>query len=127
MSKRPGWWLVLASAATFMLAILPTTVRADVAPGDKITDQNIDKVKDLISPGMEWCIKHGWPITITETKRIEWPKAYKEATEKYASQAKLTPDGLDVKNYVEAVGRELRLARDRKSTRLNSSHANISY
>ena len=45
MSKRPGWWLVLASAATFMLAILPTAVRADVAPGDKITDQNID-IKD---------------------------------------------------------------------------------
>jgi len=26
--------------------------RADVVPGDKITDQNIDKVKDLISPGL---------------------------------------------------------------------------
>jgi len=100
MSKRPGWWLALASAATFALAILPTAVRADVAPGDKITDQNIDKVKDLISPGMEWCIKHGWPMTIVETKRIEWPKAYKEATEKYASQVKLTPDGLTVLNYV---------------------------
>ena len=74
--------------------------RADVSPGDKITDANMDKVKDLVSPGMEWCIKRGWPITISETKRIEWPKAYKEATEKYASQAKLTPDGLDVKNYV---------------------------
>jgi len=74
--------------------------RADVSPGDKITDANMDKVKDLVSPGMQWCIKRGWPITISETKRIEWPKAYKEATEKYASQAKLTPDGLDVKNYV---------------------------
>jgi hypothetical protein len=74
--------------------------RADVSPGDKITDANMDKLKDLVSPGMEWCIKRGWPITISETKRIEWPKAYKEATEKYASQAKLTPDGLDVKNYV---------------------------
>jgi hypothetical protein len=74
--------------------------RADVSPGDKITDANMDKLKDLISPGMEWCIKRGWPITITETKRIEWPKAYKEATEKYSSQAKLSPDGLDVKNYV---------------------------
>src|SRR5438046_6148308 len=100
MSKRPGWWLALASAATFALAILHTAVRADVAPGDKITDENIDKVKDLISPGMEWCIKHGWPMTIVETKRIEWPKAYKEATEKYASQVKLTPVGLTVLNYV---------------------------
>src|SRR5437762_12933554 len=100
MAKRPGCWLALVSATMFALAILPVAVRADVAPGDKITDQNIDKVKDLISPGMEWCIKHGWPMTIVETKRIEWPKAYKEATEKYASQVKLTPDGLTVLNYV---------------------------
>src|SRR6266852_6202410 len=92
MSKKPGRWLAPAGAAAFALAIFPTAVRADVAPGDKITEQNIDKVKDLISPGMEWVIKHGWPITISETKRIEWPKAYKEATEKYASQVKLTPD-----------------------------------
>jgi hypothetical protein len=49
---------------------------------------------------MEWCIKHGFPITIAETKRVEWPKAYKEATEKYASQVKLSPDGLRVQNYV---------------------------
>src|SRR5439155_687943 len=100
MAKRPGCWLALASATTFALAILPVAVRADVAPGDKITDQNIDKVKDLISPGMEWVIKHGWPITITETKRIEFPQAYKEATEKYSGQVKLTADGLNLVNYV---------------------------
>ena len=35
-----------------------------------------------------------------ETKRVEWPKAYKEATEKYAPQVKLSADGLTVKNYV---------------------------
>ena len=74
--------------------------RADVVPGDKITEANIDKVKDLISPGMEWCIKRGWPITIGETKRIEWQKAYKDATEKYAAQVKLAADGLTFQNYV---------------------------
>src|SRR5438093_8507827 len=100
MAKRPGCWLALVSATTFALAILPVAVRADVAPGDKITSENIDKVKDLISPGMEWVIKHGWPLTITETKRIEFPKAYKEATEKYSGQVKLSPDGLVVLNYV---------------------------
>ena len=42
MSKRLGWWPALASAATFALAILPATVRADVVPGDKITEANID-------------------------------------------------------------------------------------
>jgi len=95
MARKLVLWCAVAafvSAAGF--------ARADVSPGDKITDANMDKVKDLVSPGMQWCIKRGWPITITETKRIEWPKAFKEATEKYASQAKLTPDGLDVKNYV---------------------------
>ena len=57
----------------------PTSRRAT-----RSTRGNVDKVKDLVSPGMYWCVKHGFPITIVETKRIEWPKAYKEATEKYA-------------------------------------------
>jgi hypothetical protein len=99
MVRKPVLWCAVAGVAALALASA-TPVRADVSPGDKITDANMDKVKNLVSPGMNWCIKRGWPITISETKRIEWPKAYKEATEKYASQAKLTPDGLDVKNYV---------------------------
>jgi len=82
------------------LAALARPLRADVAPGDVITDQNVDRVKDLISPGLEWCIRHGWPITITETRRVEWLKAYREATEKYASQVKLGADGLALQNYV---------------------------
>src|SRR5438093_11334338 len=82
------------------LAFLAAPAFAEVSPGDKITDANIDKVKDLISPGLEWCIKHGFPITIGETKRIEWPKAYKEATEKDASQGKLSPDGLTLQHYI---------------------------
>src|SRR5213594_2593535 len=93
MAKSLGW-------VTLALALICTPALADVSPGDKITEQNIDKVNDLISPGMEWVIKHGWPMSIVETKRIEWPKEYKEATEKYASQVKLTPDGLTVLNYV---------------------------
>jgi len=96
----PRWWLTLAGVASLSLAMLGTPVRADVVPGDKITEQNIEKLKDLISPGMEWVIKHGWPITITETKRIEFPQAYKEATEKYSGQVKLTADGLNLLNYV---------------------------
>jgi hypothetical protein len=49
---------------------------------------------------MQWCVKRGFPITVTETKHVEWPKAYKEATEKYAPQVKLSADGLAVQNYV---------------------------
>src|SRR5438552_4156562 len=90
----------LAMVAAVTLTLLGAGARADVVPGDKITDQNIDKAKDLISPGMEWCIKHGFPLTVIEAKRIEWPKAYKEATEKYSGQVKLAPDGLSVQNFV---------------------------
>ncbi len=98
--RKPSYWCAVAGAFACALVLGGGAAQADVSPGDKITDQNIDKVKDLISPGMEWCVKRGWPITISETKRIEWPQAYKEATEKYASQVKLSPDGMDVKNYV---------------------------
>ena len=78
----------------------PLVARADVKPGDVITAANVDQAKDLISPGIEWCVRRGWPLRIGETKRIEWPKAYREATEKYASQVKLAADGLTLQNYV---------------------------
>ena len=96
MRKLFGLTLLALVAATFTAG----SVRADVSPGDKINAGNVDKVKNLISPGLEWCIKRGFPITITESKRVEWPKAYKEATEKYAPQVKLSADGLTVNNYV---------------------------
>jgi hypothetical protein len=100
MANGLRWRLARAGAVTLMLVLVGGPVRADVVPGDKITAENIDKLKDLISPGMEWCIRHGFPITITETKRIEWPQAYKEATEKYSGQVKLAADGLSLQNYV---------------------------
>ena len=46
-STRP---LVAALAVTATLFVSP--LRADVSPGDKITDANMDKVKDLTSPGL---------------------------------------------------------------------------
>ena len=88
-------WLAMIAA---LAATVPAT--AEVAPGDRITAENVDKAKELISPGVEWCIQHGFPITVGETRKIEWPAAYKEATEKYASQVKLAADGLSLQNYV---------------------------
>jgi hypothetical protein len=88
------------AGALLAVATLAPAARADIMPGDKFNKDNVDKLKDYISPGMEWCIRRGFPITIAETKRIDLPKAYREATEKYASQVKLSPDGLRVQNYV---------------------------
>src|SRR5689334_17449406 len=88
----------LAVAALAVLTAAP--VGAQVAPGDVISKANADKVKDLVSPGMLWCVQHGWPMKIVETKPIVWKRAYKEATEKYASQVKLGDDGNGLQNYV---------------------------
>jgi hypothetical protein len=73
---------------------------ADVQPGDVITKANVDKVKDLISPGVEWCVKHGMTMKIVPYKKIEWDKGYREATEKYAGQVKLAPDGRSLIGHV---------------------------
>jgi hypothetical protein len=100
MAKQSGWWYAAVGALTLTFLLSGDVAQADVSPGDKITDANLDQVKDLVSPGMEWCIKHGWPITIVEPKKVEWPKAYKDATEKYSGQVKLSADGLIVNNYV---------------------------
>src|SRR5947199_8493919 len=54
----------------------------------------------LMSAGLVWCIRNRFPLSIVETKRVEWPTAYKEATEKYSGQVKLRPDGLQLLNYV---------------------------
>ncbi len=90
------------SALAVVLALLatPGPSPADVQPGDAITKANADKVKDLVSPGMFWCVQHGFPMKIVETKPIPWKSAYKEATEKYAGQVKLGSDGLKLENYV---------------------------
>ena len=96
MAKCDGWRFTVA--AIVLAAGLSTHAGADVAPGERITADTVEKVKDLISPGLEWCIKRGFPMTITETRRVEWPQAYKDATEKYSAQVKLRPDGLQLLN-----------------------------
>lgn len=90
--------LALLLGATLMA---PTTsARADVQPGDVITKDNADKVKDLVSPGVEWCVRHGMTMKIVPYKKIEWNKAYREATEKYGGQTKLAPDGRTLIGHV---------------------------
>jgi hypothetical protein len=79
---------------------IPSPACADVVPGAVITASEIDQVRDLVSPGLEWCIRRGFPITVTESRRVDVPRAYAEATEKYSSQVRLAADGLDLHNYV---------------------------
>jgi hypothetical protein len=92
---------IITALALAALALVPVGIaQAQVSPGDVITKANADKVKDLVSPGMFWCVQHGFPMKIIETKPVTWKRPYKEATEKYSGQVKLGADGIKVENYV---------------------------
>lgn len=67
--------------------------------GDVISDKNMDKYKALLSPGLEWTLHYGLRMTITAPKHIAMLKAYRDATEKYSGQVKLSPDGRRVLNW----------------------------
>jgi len=90
-------WLL---AGCLVLAAGTAPAVTDPKPGDRFDSTNVDEIKHLLSPGLEWCVRWGFPITVDETKRITWPQAYREATEKYAAQVRLSADGLTVENYV---------------------------
>ncbi len=83
-----------------LLVLGPLPARADVQPGDVITAATAEKVKDLVSPALYWCVQHGLPMRIVAPRKVSWPIAYEQATEKYAAQVKLSPDGLHLEGYV---------------------------
>ncbi len=85
-----------------LLALLPAfSALAQVKPGEVIGKNDADRVKDLISPGLEWLLRRGMDMKIIAHEKTEDPPAYKAATEKYSAQVKLRPDGsLDESTYV---------------------------
>jgi len=87
--------LALLAAAAFAGA-----AGADVQPGDVISKANVERATDLISPGVEWCVKHGLVMKIVPHKKVVWDKAYTEATEKYSGQVALAPDGRSISGHV---------------------------
>lgn len=93
-------WVSLALLATAAAYAFASTARAEVQPGDVVTKDSVDKVRDLVSPGVEWCVKHGMTMKITPSKKVEWNQAYREATEKFGGQAKLAPDGRSISGHV---------------------------
>ena len=94
---RTACALMAAGAVSLSVAGRAT---ADVQPGDTVTKENMDKAADLLTPAMKWYVEHGMPMKVIPYKKIEWPRLFKEATEKYSSQVKISPDGRDIFNYV---------------------------
>jgi hypothetical protein len=101
MSEEPYCsWRPLALVAALALIFASPPAYAQVKPGDFITPNNAYKVKNLVSPGVYYKVVHGMTMKIVPTQSVEWPPPYRDATEKYADQVRLSPDGRTVVNYV---------------------------
>jgi hypothetical protein len=93
-------WLRIPLLAALLLVVGPTVASAQApAPGTVINKANADTVKDMVSPGVMWCLQHGMAMKIIPYKKIEWPPLYKEATEKYSGQVKLAADGRSIEGH----------------------------
>ena len=95
-----NWCVGTLTALILAVGILSAPASAQVKPGDFITPDNAYKVRDLVSPGQYLRVMHGMTIQVTPTERIDWPPPYKDATEKYSSQVRLTPDHRSLIGYV---------------------------
>ncbi len=91
-------WIFVVSAAAILM--LPIGALAQVKPGDRITAANAAEVKDLVSPGTYVAVTKGMEIDVVAPQRIDLPPPYFDATEKYASQVRLSPDRRSLIGYV---------------------------
>jgi uncharacterized protein DUF1329 len=97
----PSWFKTVAAAlAVCALGAISTPSFAAVKPGDFITPDNASKVQDLVSPGVYYKVTHGMTMKIVPTERVDWPPPYKDATEKYSAQVRLSQDKRSVVGYV---------------------------
>ncbi|RMD81413.1 MAG: DUF1329 domain-containing protein [Candidatus Dadabacteria bacterium] len=71
----------------------------ELKPGAVIDASNVDKVKDYVTPGVAWCVKNGMTLEIVPYREVPLPKAYVEATEKYAGQVSIDDQNMLV-NWV---------------------------
>ena len=94
--RQVGFLVAFASLAL----VLATPVAAQVKPGDFVTPENASKVKDLVGPGVYYKVERGMTMKIVPTQRVDWPPPYKDATEKYSSQVRLSRDKRSVVGYV---------------------------
>ncbi len=92
-------YLCRVLAVTLVLSCT-SLAQAQVKPGDTITQDTMTQAEALLTPITRWMLQQGMPMEVIETKKVHWPKAYKEATEHYSSQVKLSADGKEIFNYV---------------------------
>ena len=69
-------------------------------PAQRIDQDNMASVESLLTPSIRWMVERGMIITIGESKKVPWPRAYAEATAKFSPQVELSADGRALERYV---------------------------
>jgi hypothetical protein len=102
MKSRVFWNRLWTPALGFLALLLlgVPVVQAQVKPGDFITPENASRVKELMAPGAYYKVERGMTMKIVPSQRIDWPPPYKEATEKYSGQVRLSNDHRSLVGYV---------------------------
>lgn len=54
----------------------------------------------LLTPTTRWMVEQGMTLTVKKERPYVWPRAYKDATERYAGQVVISADGRDISNYI---------------------------
>ena len=82
------------------LSLLTSAAAADVKAGDVITKANMEEASSLLPPSVVNMLMYGMRMEVVEAQSCPWTEAFTDATEKYASQVKLSEDNLSLENYV---------------------------
>jgi len=77
-----------------------SSVCAQVRPGDVITANDAHRAESLLSPGLEWMLKHGMRMTVSDYRPVAVPPAFAEATARYSANVQLSSDGRGVENWI---------------------------
>src|SRR5216683_4654734 len=90
--RKMSSWVstTVVALALFAIGAFSSPGFAQVKPGDFITPENATKVKDLVGPGVYYKVERGMSMKIVPTQRVDWPPPYKDATEKYSAQVRLS-------------------------------------
>jgi hypothetical protein len=92
--------LRLTVGSLLSLIICCRSAASDVKPGDSISPANAALVQQLVSPGTNAAVQHGMEMQIVAPQHTDWPPPYREATEKYSGQVRLSNDRREVLGYI---------------------------
>src|ERR1700679_3246164 len=82
------------------LCLFAPFANATGKPGDTIAPRKAAEVKDLVWPGVYYAVTHGMRMEIVAPERVDCPPPYRDATEKYSQQVRLTNDHRSMVGYI---------------------------